>query len=157
MLNEKYNLCYNSKNKEFHDDSKDKEFIEEIILPLSPTYKNITWTTDKFNKFDGYYNEKTPIQIKNRGLNYSIDLFPTTYIDYTAYKDILDENGAIFIIYPINNTVLYYNYHTIKNAYVEDVYKDMWSWSEKNKSWYWEKNKKLASLKIKDGLKFIYE
>lgn len=155
MLNHKYNLCYDSKDKEFHDDRLDKEFIEEIILPKSSNFQTVSWTENPYDKYDGYYNETKPIQVKNRGLNYSINSFPTTYIDYTAYTDLKD-NGLLFIIYPKNNKVLCYNEQTINNAYMGYVYRDMWSWSEKNKSWYWEKNKKLAELEINKGKKINY-
>lgn len=146
-------------NKTFHNDYRDRLNTKLLLSKLRFT-EQIEDVNYKYHPFDTILiTRKTilPIQIKNR-LNYSIYQFDTLNIDATAYNDLIQYPNALLVVYyPKDKKILVYNKERLIKAYQGNIFKDVTSYSERNNSWYKEKNKELAVLKIKEGKIFDYE
>lgn len=117
-------------------------------------------TADDYYPIDIYAVRKNdirplPVQVKSRP-TYSIDDFPTTKIDKTAYED-LRSYGLLIILYPKDRKVLVYNHREMKDAYSgTSVTKNVKTWRQSRQTWEYE-DKELTSLTISKGRTYAYE
>lgn len=165
-------------NREWHDDTNDRDLAIKYILPkIIKDYETTAPTTDKYNPLDlyAYSNYKSwknvpiPVQVKyrpDRNIEWEkvkpydkpekIQTKRGSWVDVTAYED-LKEYGLLIIFYPVNKQVLIFNHKEMANANPHIVYATVPSFSERNNCWYPEKDKPLMSLAVEAGRIFTYE
>lgn len=142
-----------------HSDYYDVLAVEKYVLPkVIKDYKQAFRPNDDFSRGDLiYYTENKEkrelntsfVQVKNR-LDYDLDKLKTIYIDYETYETYKDEKDSYIInIFPKNEQIVIYDNRLLNSTYMgKKVIDNVKSYSQKNDSWYKQKNKELAEFTL---------